>query len=221
VTGDFLGKVVVFGGVDIVDGGGEDGNGSSSGEERSAMGGGIDAAREAADDGESGASERAGKAFGLLLSVEGATSGADDADGEIIARGEIASAVENEGRIGNLGEAMRIAAPVADEHLDLSISAGLPLFGSGGIFACGGEGLEHAGLEIGELGEFFAGSAEDISRRFEAIEKELEHARGQARRHLEAEGIQRLGIGSCRIDGHGTVPELRFRGTADCNSEKV
>jgi hypothetical protein len=84
VSGDVVGEGLMFGWVDGIEAAWEYSEGAAGGVECGAVGGGINAAGESADDGEAGAGELGGEAFGLANTVHGTASGTNDGDCEFV-----------------------------------------------------------------------------------------------------------------------------------------
>ena len=78
--GHLVGQLPVLGRIDVRQPAPQHRDGSSTGSQRAAMRRGVDAARQAADDRESGACQAAGQAFGLRHSVLRGMTRADDRD---------------------------------------------------------------------------------------------------------------------------------------------
>ena len=98
---DFLEEFGVFGRVDVRKSAAQDGQGAAVAHERGAMGGGIDAAGAAGDDGDSCPGECARETGGLFQPVGGAAAAADDGEREAIGRSQVALVIKDGGRIRN------------------------------------------------------------------------------------------------------------------------
>ena len=85
VLGNSIGESRVFRRIDVSDAGTQNGNGSAASSESRFMGGGIDPAGEARDDGHSGMSELKTEASGGLAAVVGDAARSDHGDGVLIA----------------------------------------------------------------------------------------------------------------------------------------
>ena len=109
--------------------------------ERAFVGGGIDAARHAADDGESGVREVAGEALGDGQAVGRGAAGSDDAEADGLQQFDASAGEEQDGRIEDFAQRLGIAR-VADGDCDGAGLRHLLLLG-GGVFkgAAAGDGL--------------------------------------------------------------------------------
>ena len=90
--GDFFGEFLILRRVEVVEAGPEDGDGAAFGGEGALVGGGVDAAGEAAVDREAGVGELVGEFFRALGRVVAGLPRADDADAvrQAFAQGKVA-----------------------------------------------------------------------------------------------------------------------------------
>ena len=109
-------------GIDDIDAAAEHRDGIAAAGERALVGGGIDAARHAADDGESGVGEVAGEAFGDGEAVGRGTAGADDAEADGLQQFDASAGEEQDGRIEDLAQRLGIAR-IADGDGDGAATA--------------------------------------------------------------------------------------------------
>ena len=105
VGGDLFGQFVVFRRIDVQHAAGQHGDGPPAGRQGAAVGGGVDAAGQAADDGQSRPGQSAGQPLRLPQAVLGAVPRADDADGQGVVRLHFAADEQHAGRIVNLPQA--------------------------------------------------------------------------------------------------------------------
>lgn len=96
VGGDAFCEGCVFWWVEFGVAGADDGDGAAFGGECAFVGGGVDAAGEAADDGVAAEGELVGDFFGGVESVGGGVADADDGEAEVVLFGELAADVEDE-----------------------------------------------------------------------------------------------------------------------------
>ena len=115
---DLLGEALVLGRIDEVEAAGQHADRAAAGLERGAMGDRIDAAREAADDGDPVRSEPARHLFGDLASVDGDAPRTDDGDGPLVGGRQRAADEEHRRPVVDLEELLRVSGVVPGDRLD-------------------------------------------------------------------------------------------------------
>ena len=160
VGDDTVVEVLVFRRVGMQKSTSLDHNGAPLGVKGAKVGGGVDAAGAAGDDGQAGGGELGGEAGGLFAAVEGAVARADDAEGEGVFRVQVAAGVEDDGGIGEVFEGGGPFGMFGGEDADGvgfgEVELGLG-DGGGGVGArVGGgaeEGLGAFGADVLDVGE--------------------------------------------------------------------
>ena len=113
--GERAGEVLVLGRIDRGKPVGQHGDRSAPRAERTAVGRGVDAPRQARDDREPGPSQRAGQPFRHPLSVRRAAPRPDQGDRQLVLGFDRSLHVEQDGRVGDVFERRRILAVAAGD----------------------------------------------------------------------------------------------------------
>ncbi len=95
VLRDSCGQSAVFGRIDLIDAAAQDGNRAVAGVQRCAVGDGVDAHRQAADDGHTGAGQLGGKLSGNLATVYAGAARSDDGNRPKVVLTQFAAHVED------------------------------------------------------------------------------------------------------------------------------
>ncbi len=155
---DFPGEVAILRGVDVVNAAAEDGDGLAPVIEASPMGMGIDAAGHAANDAEAHFGEVSSEFGRDCLAISGGTPGADKRDVDFVKQIRITKGKQDEGRIGNLPQAVRVKRVRKRENLASDFDGLLDLSGRLLKGATAGDGLgygsaEASGFKVATRGE--------------------------------------------------------------------
>src|SRR5581483_3020287 len=118
---DLLRQLDVLGRVDDVEATGEHGDGAAAGDEGRAVRDGVDAAGEAADDGDAVTREVGREVLGGLAAVGRGAPRADDGDGPLVLGPEVAADVEDGRPVVHLPEAERVGFVVPAVRLDAGL----------------------------------------------------------------------------------------------------
>ena len=199
--GDFLGKEFVFAGVEFQKAGAEDGDGATLGGEGALVGSGVDAAGEAADDGEAGVGKLVAEFLGGLDAVMAGLPGTDDPNGVEVARQEIAPDIEQDGWGGDLAQERGVIGGIVRDDFCAKVGDSLELGGEIDVALPSDDGIGDFRAHALDGAELRGAGKEDTLGALEHLEETAKAGGTDAGEHIEGD----IGLGG----GHGADSEKR------------
>ena len=199
--GDFVGQLVVLGRIDVQHAAGQHGDRAPAGRQRAAMGGGVDAAGQAADDRQARAGQAAGQPLGLPQAVLRGVPRADNGDGQRVLRLRLAAAKQHAGRIVNLPQRPRIIGDRTSVRMSMPCSAARASSASASISSLRGGDLRReifGPMPVDRL-QLAGRRRQHRGRRAEPLQQRLPHPRPDAGDERQAHAVDQIvGEQRCR-----------------------